>query len=268
MVWLDQLGKDTRGSRPRCVLLMDGDRAEVADRLTRLVIGLPNEVVITDNDLWMPCGKTSVSEALWLGQLVKLLSPKYGVQRSQDVKRQLSAWWNPKGGNTPNWDIASSCRIRGTTGLLLVEAKAHGCELDSRGKKKVSKSASYNKRKNHLRIRQAIAEAARDLQSITGRYWKISRDKHYQISNRFAWSWKLATLEIPVVLLYLGFLDAEDMGDDGPLFRSKWDWERILKDHGRSVVDKNCWGKWLDVHGVPLLPLIRAYDQPFNPCED
>ena len=135
MVWLDQLGKNTRGSRPRCVLLMDGDRAEVADRLTRLVIGLPNEVVITDNDLWMPCGKTSVSEAR-LGQLVKLLSPKYGVQRSQDVKRQLSAWWNPKGGNTPNWDIASSCRIRGTTGLLLVEAKAHGCELNSRGKKR------------------------------------------------------------------------------------------------------------------------------------
>ena len=38
--WLDCLGKDRCGSRPRCVLLVDGDKAAVAGRLTGLV-GLP-----------------------------------------------------------------------------------------------------------------------------------------------------------------------------------------------------------------------------------
>jgi len=61
--WLDQLGQDRRGSRPRCVLLMHGDKERVADRLTTSVVRLPDEVVITDDDLWMPQGKTSVSEA-------------------------------------------------------------------------------------------------------------------------------------------------------------------------------------------------------------
>jgi hypothetical protein len=181
---------------------MHGEKETVADRLTTSVIRLPNEFEIKSDDLWMPCGKASVSEAR-LGHLANLLTPAHGINRSTEIKRQMSAWWNPKGGNNPNWDIASSCRIRGKPGLLLVEAKAHGCELKSQGKGKVSSSASYGTRKNHLCIRQAIAEAARDLQSITGRYWKISRDKHYQISNRFAWSWKLAQLGIPVVLLYL-----------------------------------------------------------------
>ncbi len=266
MGWLDQLGQDIRGSRPRCVLLMHGDKEVVADRLTTSVIRLPNEVVIAGDDLWMPRGKTSASEAR-RSQLVNLLKPAYGVKRTTEIEEQLKAWWNPKGGNTPNWDIASSCKIRGTPGLLLVEAKAHGCELKSQGKPKVTKKDSYDRRKNHLRIRQAIAEASKGLQSVTELYWKLSRDKHYQISNRFAWSWKLATFEIPIVLLYLGFLDAEDMAEDGPLFRSEREWEHILKDHSRSFVDEKCWGKRIDVHGVPLLPLIRAVEQPFQPCE-
>ena len=41
MEWLAQLPKkDRRGSRPRCLLIMDGHKEVVADRLTRLV-GLP-----------------------------------------------------------------------------------------------------------------------------------------------------------------------------------------------------------------------------------
>ena len=35
--WWQALGKDNRGSRPRCVLLADGSRQEVAVRLTDLV---------------------------------------------------------------------------------------------------------------------------------------------------------------------------------------------------------------------------------------
>ena len=39
MAWWNQ-PEDSRGSRPRCVLLVDGDKKEVADRLTQLV-GIP-----------------------------------------------------------------------------------------------------------------------------------------------------------------------------------------------------------------------------------
>ena len=38
MEWLNQLERNRRrGSRPRCILFMDGGREEVAGRLTRLV---------------------------------------------------------------------------------------------------------------------------------------------------------------------------------------------------------------------------------------
>ena len=44
-----------RGSRPRCVLMVEGSREDVASRLTRLV-DLP-DVVVSPDDGWMPYGK-------------------------------------------------------------------------------------------------------------------------------------------------------------------------------------------------------------------
>ena len=56
MSWLRQLPeRRRRGSRPRCVLMMEGSLEEVASRLTRLV-DLP-DVVVSPDDNWMPCGK-------------------------------------------------------------------------------------------------------------------------------------------------------------------------------------------------------------------
>ena len=95
--------------------------------------------------------------------------------------------------------------------------------------------------------------------------WQLSRDKRYQLANRFAWSWKLASLGVPVVLIYLGFLNAEDMARDGVLFRSESDWARALKDHARGVADDACWGKQIEVNGTQLRPLIRAIEVPFTP---
>ena len=39
----------------------------------------------------------------------------------------------------------------------------------------------------------------------------ISRDRCYQFSNRIAFAWKLVSLGIPVVLVYLGFLNDPGM---------------------------------------------------------
>ena len=136
--------------------------------------------------------------------------------------------------------------------------------MDVKGKG-LDRTASLNSQENHRQIGWAIVEASDGLASATGKPWGLSRDHRYQLSNRFAWSWKLASLGIPVVLLYLGFLNAQDMADDGPLFRSEAEWTRTLKDHCRGAVDERCWGEWLDFAGVPFIALIRGIDQPFDP---
>ena len=269
MSWFRQLDNH-RGSQPRCVLTVEGNREEVATRLTRIV-NIP-DVVVSPNDRWMPYGKPVRSDGSWdktPAQEVELDKSNELVCR--EVQLQLRRWWlavlgRGKGAKTPNWDIASTCTIMGKPGLLLIEAKAHSNELEASGKS-LGSNASPNSIKNHERIGLAIAEAADQFQRATGNRWEISRDHHYQLSNRFAWSWKLASLGIPVVLLYLGFLNAQDMADDGTLFRSEADWKSTLKDHALGAVDEAFWGERVDLDGVPFIALIRGIDQPFDPNE-
>jgi hypothetical protein len=234
--------------------MMEGSREEVANRLTRLV-DLP-DVVVSPDDKWMPCGKplkredgkwdTKPTDEAQFGNPKKrttLLQP--------EIHRKLTDWRlavHQGIMTTPNWDITSTCTVRGEPGLLLVEAKAHAVALDLRGKR-LNRAASLNSQENHKQIGWAIAKASDGLASTTGKPWGLSRDHHYQLSNRFAWSWKLASLGIPVVLLYLGFLNAQDMAE--PLFRSEAEWTRAIRDHCRSAVDERCWGEWLDFAGVP-----------------
>ena len=268
MAWLEQLPENRRrGSRPRCILLVDGNHEEVADCLTRLV-DLP-DVVVSSDDKWMPYGKPVRRNGVWdKSPANEAQLDKARNLMSEENRRHLREWWLAawgRGGRvtTPNWDIASTCRIEGQPGLLLIEAKAHENELDAVGKR-LSGNASENSQKNHTRIGRAIRQARTELQTVTGGQWAISRDNFYQLSNRFAWSWKLVSIGIPVVLLYLGFLSAEDMSRDGPLFRSAVDWEQTVKGHCHGIVPDTCWSQRWDFGGVPFYPLIRVVDQPFN----
>ena len=179
-----------------------------------------------------------------------------------ELQHQLQDWWlaSKRGANTPNWDLASTCHIDGKKGLLLVEAKAHAAELSTQGKP-LRKHSSDNSRANHRRIGEAIQQANAGLRGATGGSWNLSRDRHYQLSNRFAWAWKLATLGIPTVLVYLGFLGAEEMRG---WFRTTADWEQQLRDHASGVVDTSGWDEQHVVNGTPLIPLIRAVHEPFT----
>lgn len=262
MEWLNQLRpKERRGSRPRCVLLMDGSRNEVAERLTGL-INVP-EVVVNPTNEWIPWGKPEQANN---GKWDKSPANEVELHAAESllpttIRVQLRDWWlaEPRGARTPNWDIASTCSISGRPGLLLVEAKAHAAELAP----KSDRCGSSNDA-NRERIHQAICQAADGLHIATEGPWNLSRDHHYQLSNRFAWAWKLASLGVPVVLIYLGFLNARDMAGK-ELFKSSKDWESCLKEYGNGVVDNSCWGQWLDIDGTPMLPLIRACEQPFYP---
>lgn len=237
--------RERRGSRARCVLLTDGGPAAVAEALSHLVE--PFAVVDSARHTWMPRGFAAPSEAR-LGE-APLLLPKHH-------RELLTTWWLAvtSRANTPNWDIAATATIGGVEGLVLVEAKAHSNELKPDGH-------SVRNCENEKSIRGAIEEANAALNQTAGR-WALTCDSHYQVANRFAWAWKLATLGVPVVLVYLGFLNASEMADRGDPFDHAEAWERAVQSHTRGVIPGGVWGRQLGVGAIPVIPLIRSLDAP------
>ena len=57
------LGKDYRGSRPRCVSLVEGSRESVATTLTNLIDC--QDVAVNASDHWMPYGKPIKQATDW-----------------------------------------------------------------------------------------------------------------------------------------------------------------------------------------------------------
>lgn len=230
-----------RGSFPRCLLLTDGDRATAAARLTSLVH--PIAVIDSTRHVWMPAGLHAFEEAK-LGETPGVLS--------DDHREAVTAWWLAvrEQANTPNWDIAATAAVKGRRGLVLVEAKAHVRELKADGK-------PPGRAENDVSIAGTIAEANAALNRLTTG-WTLSAAGHYQLANRFAWGWKLASLGVPVVLVYLGFLNATEMCDQGRPFADDEDWRAVLHAHADQVVPPAVWNHPLDVGGTPLIPLIRS----------
>jgi hypothetical protein len=240
--------REQRGSRARCVLMTDGPNMVVAKRLTRLVE--PFARVDPARDAWMPRGLTAPAEAR-LGEATRLLPSGH--------REILTDWWLAVRGraNTPNWDITATATIEGRKGLVLVEAKAHSRELKEDG------MGAGNER-NRERIRAAVLDAHQAL-NASGSGWALSCDSRYQLANRFAWSWKLASLGVPVVLVYLGFLNAEEIRDRGEPFAHTGAWDQAVRAHANGIVPGNAWEQRLDVEGTPVVPLIRSLDLPLDP---
>jgi len=263
---LSTLGDNQQeGSKPRCHWLTHGPREIVAERLTNLA-GCYGQV--TERDLWMPDGFKVVEEA----EL-----DKADLIREPDVRAALQEWWlavPSSGTRTPNWDIASTCTVTAdgvaTKGLLLVEAKAHDQELiKAEEGKGLKANASKNSRRNHDQIGECIQEANRSLTHRTAMTWTLSRDRCYQMSNRFAWSWKLTELGFPVILVYLGFLNAEEMkGDNREPFASADAWATAVKNHSAGLFPESVWDRPWSVIGQRLIPLIQsreiAHDRPIG----
>jgi len=240
-----------RGSKPRCHLLTHGTPDAVAASLSSLAAPF---ALVTRDDQWMPQGFEDTDEAT-LPEAARLLPA--------DVRSELKRWWlvaASSNAQTPNWDIASTCSIEGQPGLLLIEAKAHDQELSKEaiGKKNLEFPVSCNSRRNLLRIDWAMRDANIALAGATELPWALSRDWNYQMSNRFAWAWKLTELHVPVVLIYLGFLNADDIDGLGKPFTSAMDWERAVKDHSQALFPSSVWNQRLECNGQPLIPLIRS----------
>jgi hypothetical protein len=249
--------KERRGSKPRCHLLTHGSPDVVASRLTTLVQPFAS---VTLADYWMPGGFESLEEAE-LHKVTGLLPP--------GLSKTLGEWWLPADAQerrAPNFDIASTCTVGGSPGLLLVEAKAHERELANEAVgRRLRADASPARKASHETIGWAIDSARTGLNSATKLSWQISRDSHYQMSNRFAWAWKLTELGVPVVLVYLGFLKADDMSKPGEVpFSGFGAWENAIRVHSAPLFPWEVWGRQCSVNGVPLIPLIRSLELPLN----
>lgn len=236
-----------RGSRKH--ILDWVERPDFTGQISQLL--QPTGAIVGSTDLWMPKGHGDDTEAR-LEQFAPRVLPTVDWHILQD-------WWlvAKRGANTPHWDLASTCTTRGQRGLVLVEAKAHTEELKTEGKK-IEPGASDNARKNHERIGSAIDQASGALaKAVQG--VNISRDTHYQLANRVAFSWKVASLGVPVVLLYLGFLGDETMSDIGEPFADDGHWQQAMRTYLADRIPEGFLGRRIDCGQAHMQMIIRSF---------
>jgi hypothetical protein len=226
-------------------MLTSMPRPHVARVLSSLVAPL-DASVDEQKHRWLPEGLFNAAEPK-LGECQDFLTP--------EIREKLTSWWlvNRRGANTPNWDVVSNCTIEGVEGLILIEAKAHDMELKSEGK-------SMGDKENHEQIGSAITEANIGLNKICPG-WLINRDSHYQLCNRFAWAWKVASSGVPVILIYLGFLHADEMSGCGRRpFSSHLDWRALMLEHSKTLVPTIGWDSRLQTNSAPMWAVVRSLD--------
>lgn len=232
--------REFKGSRLRCLLLTSDAPTRVAAFLN--VLAAPHARV-TAEDLWAPRGFLQPDEVK-LGETAEFLP--------EAVRAALSKWWLARSGraNTPNWDLVSTCQIDQRDGLVLVEAKAHEGEL--------SDDRCGASPENLEHIKKALVEASTAWNALASGF-ELSASSHFQLSNRFAFAWKLATMGIPVVLVYLGFLDAYEMDKGGRiLLRDHAQWRSRVLARSKGVVPEDVWDRTFDVNGTPLSVAVRS----------
>jgi len=260
---LERLPKRARrGSKPRCHGMTHGNPKDVAARLTELIAPFGS---ITPNDRWMPEGFEQTTE-FEPHKAIRLL----GEEHCTKVRNWWFAIFRGDLQKSANFDIASTCIVtvgnERNPGILLVEAKAHEKELrKEQGGKSLGEKSSENARLNHERIGTAIRATNEPFTRATGSAWSLSRDSHYQMSNRFASACKLAELRYPVILVYLGFLNAKEMADAGQLIETPAQWDTLVKLHSQPLFPAAVWNHRWTLHGQPFIPLIRSLDWPLEP---
>ena len=247
-----------KGSRLRCILLSGLPVSTISQKITRLIESSnANDLKVKireDDFIYYPRGYLTPNE-IRLGDVSPLLD--------DNIRKKLIKWWldidKDTSRQTPNWDFACSALINNDPGLILIEAKAHQEELT---KKDWCKAKSE---KSKLAIKLAIERANEKLDNIQ-RGFALDTFSHYQISNRFAWSWKLASKGIPVVLIYLGFLETAEMKQK--ILKSHQDWVKIMHDYSEHLVPEQVWGNKLQTGKKAVYPLICSMNiQPQGKIE-
>ncbi|CAN5514922.1 hypothetical protein BH10BAC5_BH10BAC5_24000 [soil metagenome] len=154
------------------------------------------------------------------------------------IAKDLEDWWlgsSIKKYLTPKWDLISTCTIAGQKGILLVESKAHWDELKTTGKI-YKQNYSKVERMFHKKICNAI-EGANYAISIEKPGVSITPFTCYQLSSHISHAYFLAQNGIPVVLLYLGFVNASYKMKKIGLkpFRTKDDWQTCFRNAAKLI---------------------------------
>jgi hypothetical protein len=63
---------------------------------------------------------------------------------------------------------------------------------------------------------------------------------------------------IPVILVYLGFTNADEMIDKGQPFRTHQNWRDSLLNYSNGIIPSDVWDKRWEIAGTPFIPLIRT----------
>jgi hypothetical protein len=220
-----------------------------ADELTAMLA--PTGGQVQPSSAWLPRSQTEPEEAR-----LETFGPRHlpGVIEWP----RLSDWWlvHKEGANTPNWDLAAVCAFPQGPGLVLVEAKANDRELKEDAKP-LEPEASQRSRENHQRIGAAIREARNSLSQVVPGV-AIDRDVSYQLSNRLAFTWKLATMGLPTVLVYLGFLSDSGIDDVGDHFRDHAHWAESFHTHARKVAPDALFEREIKCGSASMWALVRS----------
>lgn len=217
----------------------------------------PIDCELTSESRWQPMGRAHPAEAR-LSRFGPTTIPHADWSG-------FAQWWLEHGGSTPTWDIAMQCDVEGRPGLVLVEAKANVPELTKGGKslnkleagRPRSEASVARSIENHERIGAAIFEARNALAAQIPEI-AIDRDQHFQLSNRIAFAWKLASMGIPTVLLYLGFTGDEGIRDAGEPFADDVHWQRVFRSYLSGVCPPSALERSVEVNGSKMWILARS----------
>jgi len=142
-------------------------------------------------------------------------------------------WWIAFKGKRPTWDLICHLEADGTPGLLIVEAKAHLCEMSETDCKSPVDLNNDRSVANDLSIRLRLAEATSELTGLGLGTFRLSAEHDYQLSNRLAYLQKLAREGVPTILMYLGWLRSADWTTDPFVDESAW--ENAVQGHFSRV---------------------------------
>lgn len=257
--------RDRVGSRPRCLLLTHGARQRVADRLTELVAPAAS---VSASDVWCPDGFHRPREVTLVGCDERLLDRAHQLA--------LARWWIGARGEElvmgkrtaaglratrrtlPTWDLASTARAGRARVLMLGAATAHLGEL-------VRRARTRRPRTNQGTIGPALAEATRGLDAVTPG-WNLTRAPR-PLAHQLAWAWKLASLGVPVMVVYVGFLHVSEAETEHAWCPERESWSVDLRSHLTHVVPAGAWGARLPIgHAWLQLVTPTTYVQLPRPC--
>lgn len=215
-----------KGSKKHVLNLID--REDFISTLNTIL--QPYEALMTDRKSVQPKGEKDVSE-----YGIQFFITKHNLAERFPllIDFNFDKWWKPSGGKAPTWDMISLCKLKGKDALLLVEAKAHKSELSKSPKTKLKEGATEKAENNLINIGNNIKKACDNLNAKHNGF-KISIDSHYQLSNRVTFGWQLNQLDVPVVLLYLGFIGDDYFTKD--FFKDDLEWKEKFNKYITGIV--------------------------------